>query len=829
MLLFGSAPPRTDVYGDPLPDGARVRMGTLKLRHENADVTFAADGKTLISCGPDGMVRHWDVASGKLLRQKRLWKLEKEKSRYRNVALAPKGEMAAALEEDKVYLYSVASGRELSVLSLGPIHSAWLKFAPSGKLLAVRTHDGHDKQTLQLWDVPAGKKCRTLTPEKGFSEEALSRQGDLAATRTLEGVLDLWDISTGKQLRSIAGVGWGMTFSPDGKTLTAVGMSDAAVQLWETASGKKQATLPVPKELQYRLVRFAFSVDGTRLAGAAQPGLVVWDVAARKVVRQLPEGNLMAAAFAPDGQTLACWGFGKEIRLWDVATGKQKHERPGHDDNVNVLALSRDGKIVASACHQEPYLYLWDAATGRLLRRLKGSDDWIQACAFSTDGKQVVANGCRGALQLWDVAGGKEVRSLAVPGVPAGNFRPFYSDAYLRFALDGKRLSILRISDDPRQTQVSIWDPVVGKLLSQRLYKVDVHTRLQPNGGSVHWIETHAAFSADAASVTVRSGKHLAIEDAKSGRVLAVLPENVGRPVMFSPDGQLVAAAALKPKEDPFEAAAMEGMRLIESATGQEVARIPTGKGHLVDFSGDGRLLAKIDKEAIHIWDVSSGKEFFRRAWPEGVVHNPDWAPASSLAFLPNGRGIVTGMDDGTILVWDVPAQSVQKTPPPSRQTLEALWSDLAGEARKAHRAVYTLATTPTQTLPFLAKHLQAAEEIDARRVTKLLADLDSDQFAVREAATGELLRLSDEIEAALRRFLQSKPSLEARRRVEAIRASARPVPSRATLRTIRAIRILESLDTAEARELLHKLCEGAVDARATREANAALERLRRR
>jgi hypothetical protein len=107
-----------------------------------------------------------------------------------------------------------------------------------------------------------------------------------------------------------------------------------------------------------------------------------------------------------------------------------------------------------------------------------------------------------------------------------------------------------------------------------------------------------------------------------------------------------------------------------------------------------------------------------------------------------------------------------------------------------------------------------------------LLADLDSEQFAVRDAAAQELEGMGSQIEPTLRRLLESKPSLEVRKRVLAIQEKQRGVPTAATLRALRAIRVLEAIGTAEARQMLEKLVMGAPTARQTREAKAALQRL---
>src|SRR5581483_1121905 len=102
-ILHGeeAEPPRTDLYGDPLPPGAVARLGTLRLRHADvAALTFSKDGKLLISCSRDGEVRVWDAATGKLVRRKRLaWKVRAPNGLLQapdHISLAPDGATAEA-------------------------------------------------------------------------------------------------------------------------------------------------------------------------------------------------------------------------------------------------------------------------------------------------------------------------------------------------------------------------------------------------------------------------------------------------------------------------------------------------------------------------------------------------------------------------------------------------------------------------------------------------------------------------------------------------------------------------------------------------------------
>src|SRR4051812_11849449 len=62
----GPMPHRLDRYGDPLPEGAVARLGSVRLRHAGlTDFRLLADGKTAVTVGDNGMVYWWDIASGR--------------------------------------------------------------------------------------------------------------------------------------------------------------------------------------------------------------------------------------------------------------------------------------------------------------------------------------------------------------------------------------------------------------------------------------------------------------------------------------------------------------------------------------------------------------------------------------------------------------------------------------------------------------------------------------------------------------------------------------------------------------------------------------------
>jgi hypothetical protein len=204
----------------------------------------------------------------------------------------------------------------------------------------------------------------------------------------------------------------------------------------------------------------------------------------------------------------------------------------------------------------------------------------------------------------------------------------------------------------------------------------------------------------------------------------------------------------------------------------------------------------------------------------------PPHTDVHALAFTPDGRALIAGMSDSTILLWDVfPAARS------ASDKLPAVWDDLAsGDAQRAHRAVASLLAAGDEGVAFLTHRLQPLQAPDSEKLARWIADLDSEEFAVRERATRELSKAAETARPALIRARSGSPPLERRRRLDLLlEAIDNPVPSGEGLRGLRAITALEYLGTPAARRLLQRLSEGAPEARLTREARAALRRLAKR
>lgn len=150
------------------------------------------------------------------------------------------------------------------------------------------------------------------------------------------------------------------------------------------------------------------------LQGGHCHGVSLWDVATGKEHRlDTPAANNLA--FLDDGKTLVCAdGTGRQPRqdagrdkhvmeFWDVATGKKRRELPG-PAKWGVLAFSPSGKLFASSSGaDDPIVCLWRTATGEKLQQFVGHRGELECLAFSPDGRMLASGSLDTTILLWEV------------------------------------------------------------------------------------------------------------------------------------------------------------------------------------------------------------------------------------------------------------------------------------------------------------------------------------------------------------------------------------------------------------------------------------------
>jgi WD40 repeat protein len=837
------AGPRFDRFGDPLPAGAVMRLGSLRLRPDMPPVAavFTPDGKTLFSIGEEAAFSAWDPATGKRLR--RVPFPAREAARPLGLG-RPAGASCLTLTgdgkslilgcaDDTILFVDPLTGAQQRALiqdRAGPVRG--LSLSADGKTLVAQYGSG----LVAVWDLATDRPRHRLGGAADAVLSAVLPDGKQFLMADLGGRLCLWDAVTGKRVRALevdmSATGPGgavrpprllcLAVSPDSKLL-ACGGWDSAVILCSVETGKVVGRVEKPS--RDKTLALAFAPGGRVLAVGNGSGVFLFDVASGKELRRLdtPPGlPCDFLAFAPDGKTLA--GIGTS---WCLAYHPTNKEMPL-------------GMPVCTLCADRS-LYLWDVAAGREVHPLRGHAGRVHALVFLDEGKHLVSwGGNSGGMIAWDVTRGREIDRLLVQ--PPWDFNP--ADNTLPRSADGK--GVQGIGCDRR---LHVWRPGAG-LEAQRLDAGEF---------SAVW----SAVSPDRTKAALCSALDRKLRlfdlsgDDRTGRVLTTMADGDVKLVVFAPDGRRLAATMPD-----------GSVRVWDCATAREVCTLGAGDGDAqplwpsrLFFAPDGRSLLVVDKE-VRVWETAGGRERTRLpSVPEGLqsvawsadgrllaLGNEDgsvqvlavpggqevakWesqqGTVQSLAFRPDGRLLASGGANGTVLLWEVPQA---RMPPEALSDTQraARWADLADpDAGRAYRALLALVDAPGAAIPLIRARLKALPAPpDRKQLEKLIALLDSDEFARREAASQELAAAGAAAKDALRQALEKEPSTEVRRRVkDLLETIARNGMAPERLRAVRAVEVLERIGTPAARQLLAELSRRVNDRILEQEIAESLDRL---
>jgi WD40 repeat protein len=544
----------------------------------------------------------------------------------------------------------------------------------------------------------------------------------------------------------------------------------------------------------------AYSPGGDLIAsGGSDCVLRLWDPATGKERLHVEQGDLrvFGIAFSPDGRTVAAAVENDRVRLYEATTGNEIPSPGGHRRGVNAVAVSPDGTTVATAGNDRT-ARLWDARTGKPLREFDGGGA-VVAVAFSPDGRVVASASRSGAVRLWEAESGKN-RLCEYPTVGGLGEGPLFTP-------DGKGLVFRHQSGS-----MVLWDLATGK--RGRTFAESAGVDSPPLALSLNG---KVLASCPGRRVGPRTSVVLWETGTGKERGRVAVPPELDEicSLALSPDGGLVAVGGPK------------GLLLWDVKGGRARATLEApelGVG-AVCFAPDGRTLASAGRRdrTVRVWEVATGQERVRFEGHQDAVN--------AVAFAPDGTRLLSGSDDSTVLAWDVLGPRPGRTERLTAKELGALWEALGkAEAGKALAVLRRFADAPEQAVPFLEKQIKPPAPPDAVRLARLPEDLDHDRFEVREKATAELENLGERAESALRRALADRPVVEVRMRLERLLGKLQEAPvSAERLRTLRALEVLEYTATPEARRLLRQLAEQGDGAWLTREADQALERLRRR
>lgn len=875
------APAKTDTAGDPLPHSAVSRLGTLRWSHgtEVDYATYLHDGLQVLTVDQHGFFRVWDTPTGKLLRQfgkndcKQLYwyvydcnaKSEaievvgNPPSRHVVAVTADEGIIAISHGDGDISLWDIATGKKLIAFKANV--ATTMAFSPDGNSLFTRgldqlvrqydTHTGKEIRTFGIprskekliyfndagglkvskdnktvfsihlerqdenqisvrsWEIATGKELPSLKGKKamenGFASVAFSPQTKFVALSEINGTIHLWDLVAAKEVYHLAGArpeiyaySVEIVFSPDGKQLIARA-SYRLMQLWDMVEGKELRRFQISKNRpgDFYTGNLAFSPDGLRIISPGQAGTVrQLDTKNGKEV-ELPvsrhRGLVETLALSPDGTTVVTQSHDNFLHLWNADDGSEiRHaQTPEH---INRASFSGDGKILALAGYDRKlHVRLWDAVNLRELRDWEVSSKfdgrptpcprYVGALALSANGKRLAVREYLSFIKLWEVPTEKDKTVMEYRlADKTGEDHHFFRGQNLALSPDGTLLAdLVRKKEEDDQFSLRLWEAATGKLIRKFEYT-------QPPSRAF-------AFSPDGRTIAfTNTDRTISLWEVASGKERARLGQK-----------QLEKSSPAQPE---IARTSMLGDLLLN------------GELMCIAFSLDGNLLAAGDSAGrVRLFDLTTDKEL---APLEGHL-----GPVVSLAFAANGKRLASGGTDTTALVWDVASPPSEANPMPvlDEKQLENLWQDIRGDdAAKAYRAIRVFRQFPKQVVPFLQARLHTFD-VDQKQLTRLIGELDSNMFRTREKAQKELEKLGELAEDAIQTALRDRPTAEAQWRLEAVQAQSLictiPPPDQ-----LRGLEVLEGINTPESRHVVQTIARGAVGARITRDAQAALERM---
>lgn len=567
--------------------------------------------------------------------------LSGHKSPVTGLAFAPGGQVLASVsKEGQVMLWNAGEGAAPGV-ELRPgdepartTDDQRLAFSADGTLYATSTANG--AATLR---EPGGtvRPVALEAPPGGSAVQAIAGGAALFASTDLNGDVLRWDLKAGKKLPTVsAGVPdiTSIALSPDGHSL-AVAYRNHTVRLW-SFSGRTSIGRVLTGHRD-AVTRVAFSPDGATLASASSDKTVIlWNAKSGRPLHRLAghEAQVDQLAFSAGGDFIASGAWDGAGIVWEVATGRPRwHLDKGHSGQITALALAFSpdkGRRMVATGGVDKAVILWDIVADKVDpvgRPLKAHDGAVERLAFSDDGERLASAGRDGNVILWDVS---------VHGVRHGIFNASATATVglikaLAFDRSGERLALA--SED---ATVRIWDVARGGLRPLTLLADSDEL-------------TSVVFSPDgqvvAAAGDIEAGDAASIKlwNASSGESIDALPRRHNAHVgvlAFDPTGGVLASGG------------GDGVVMLWSLAGGEPRALPAQKGEVIGlaFSPDGKRLASGGADsAVTVWNLET-RQPASKIELAGVV-------VRALVFTPDGETLIVassrGASDGSIRFWN--------------------------------------------------------------------------------------------------------------------------------------------------------------------------------
>ncbi|GJE99615.1 WD40 repeat domain-containing protein [Phanerochaete sordida] len=328
-----------------------------------------------------------------------------------SVSLSTDGKLLAAGSGNTIAVWRLLDGLIVQWLERdGHTEEIYrVAFSPDGQHIVS---GAKDKLAL-VWNVKTGEVVHRLEGhEQHIYYTAYSPDGTQIATRSDES-LKMWSTSSGELLYAITDLeswrGGEILFSPDGSRIAAesnASREDTAVAVLDCRTGGRIATLRMQN-----IYCTAFSPEGDRIATGPRDGSAyVWDAASGKALLEIKEHTdwVREASFSPDGGEVATASDDGTVVTCDSYTGEQRFtfrvESVRGKDTEDVLAVAYSPRNNFIACGAaDGCVRVWNHKTGAFVAAFQGHTDWVLRVVFKPDGWDILSYGNDNVIRLWSV------------------------------------------------------------------------------------------------------------------------------------------------------------------------------------------------------------------------------------------------------------------------------------------------------------------------------------------------------------------------------------------------------------------------------------------
>jgi WD40 repeat protein len=788
--------PALDGHGDPLPSRAVSRLGTLRLLHHDSvtAVAFSADGRRFASVAGRTVVV-WQWPDGRALQSLSLPNMPG--SKIPSLLFAPDGRYLAALVEGNMTVWDVTTGK--TVFAATPMPGP--AFSSDGRRLAWR----ESPHLVRIRDLGSGTERGPYKRQHRVLAIAFGAKGALRVAEERPEAVVLCDPALDEELFAIDvrndTVGW-TQFTPGGERLV-MQTKQAGIRLIDVRDDKARRRLT---SLPVEGVPVALSPDGRKLLWRTQKDatLQIWDLEQANQVCTVDfytaEGAQRSGAFSPDGKLLALGGTNHPhaATFWDTRTGHRAEVMASHAGQLYAMRFSPDGKEIATctAVRGDPIVRFWDPDSGRLLRSFAAHRYGVHNLAYTPDGTKLITCGLWSdeSICVWEASTLKKLTKLKAHRHGAG---------YVAVAPDGRRFASVSAGTTP--DEVAVWDLKTGT-------QQHTHATLGQATQGIAFTSRH--------SLLICNWQELRRWDIGAPAALGEwsIGSGLGLCMDTSPDGRLALVGERK---------APAPLRLIETLSGQEIARFAAGESRgAVALAPNGRTVAV----------GTANGEIRLLDWPSGEVVVSFTAHAGAvgrLSFSPDSTRLAStgeGIESATALVWnvaDVTNRPLAQLHPSADEVADWCMALVGTDAAAAYRAAVSLRRAPRQAVAALKPVIDEHAKSAAPAIRTWIEELDSDVFVVRDHAHDALVRAGKGAAAQMVKALGGNPSVEQRLRLKHILNAVGKQPiSSEQLSASRIVMVLEWIASADARALLQALAKGDPDGCLTEEAQASLQRL---